>query len=337
MSKFLVIGLGSMGKRRIRCLLALGNDKENIIGFDLREDRRKEAEEKYGVKTASDIKDINFDEIKAVVVSLPPDKHAIGAKIAIDNNKPVFIEASVVLEDVKEIEKYNNGKVFVAPSCTLTYHPMIKDIIDIVKSKKYGKVCNMSYHCGQYLPDWHPWESVNDFYVGKRICGGGREIVPFELTWIVEMLGFPEEIKGHFRKTIDFNCEIEDSYSCSMSWGDTVGTLLVDVAARYACRNLIVNLERAQIQWRWDKKQIEIYEPENGRWIYYDQPSFEACAGYNANIGEQMYIDELGDFIKGIDDRSKYHNSLEKDIKVLELLKAVEDSDGGYDRGYLKK
>lgn len=333
MNKCLIIGLGSMGKRRVRCLLSLGYQKEDIIGFDLREDRRTEAKEKYGIPVVCNVNDINFDEIKAVIVSLPPDKHAVGAKIAIDHQKPVFIEASVVLEDVLEIERYNNGKVFVAPSCTFTYHPMIKNIIEIVHSGKYGKVCNFSYHCGQYLPDWHPWESVNDFYVGKRITGGAREIVPFELTWIVKMMGFPTEIKGHYRKTIDFNCEIEDSYSCSMSFDNAVGTLLVDVAARFAVRNLVVNLEEAQIQWRWDKKQFELYESKTGRWIYYQQPTFEANAGYNANIGEQMYIDELSAFLSAFDDTSLYPNTLEKDIKVLELLKSIEDSDGGFERG----
>ena len=332
MNKFLVVGLGSMGKRRIRCLLALGNDKKNIIGFDLREDRRKEVIEKYGIVTADSVDEIDFLQIKAVIVSLPPDKHAIGAKIAIDNNKPVFIEASVVLEDVQEIEKYNNGKVYIAPSCTMTYHPMIKDIKNIVKSGKYGKVCNFSYHSGQYLPDWHPWENVKDFYVGQRITGGAREIVPFEFTWIVDLLGFPKEVKGHYRKTIDFGCEIEDSYTCSINYGDIVGTMIVDVAARYALRNLVINLEDAQIQWRWDKKEIELYEAKTGRWIYFKQPTSASVAGYNENINENMYVEELQAFLAGIEDKNKYPNTIEDDIKVLELLKDIEDSDGGYNR-----
>ena len=333
MEKFLVIGLGSMGKRRIRCLLALGYKGEDIIGFDLRDDRRNEAKEKYEVVVVNDVKAIDFTEIKAIIVSLPPDKHAIGAKIAIDNGKPVFIEASVVLEDVLDIREYNKGKVYIAPSCTMTYHPMIKDIKKIIMSGKYGKVCNFSYHSGQYLPDWHPWESVNDFYVGQRITGGAREIVPFEFTWLVDLLGFPREVKGHFRKTIDFGCEIEDSYTCSINYGDIVGTMIVDVAARYAVRNLVINLEKAQIQWRWDKKQIELYEAETGRWIFLEQPTFASASGYNENIGENMYIEELGTFIKAIHNQEIYPNTIEKDIKVLKLLDAIEKSDGGFENG----
>ncbi len=39
--KFLVIGLGSMGKRRIRCLQSLGHT--DMIGFDIRNDRCEDA------------------------------------------------------------------------------------------------------------------------------------------------------------------------------------------------------------------------------------------------------------------------------------------------------
>ena len=45
--RFLIIGLGSMGKRRIRNLQSL--DVGEISGFDISEGRRKEAREKYGI------------------------------------------------------------------------------------------------------------------------------------------------------------------------------------------------------------------------------------------------------------------------------------------------
>ena len=55
--KFLVIGLGSMGKRRIRCLQALGF--QDIVGVDVREDRRQEAQTSYGIQAHSDYADTN--------------------------------------------------------------------------------------------------------------------------------------------------------------------------------------------------------------------------------------------------------------------------------------
>lgn len=330
MNNFVIIGLGSMGKRRIRCLIDLGVDASNIYGYDIRKDRCAEASEKYGINILSNPESINFETVKGVIVSLPPDKHAYGVGIAQKYHKPVFIEASVVLEDVIAIKEGNPDDVFLAPSCTFRFHPMIKAVRDIVKSEKYGKVTNFSYHSGQYLPDWHPWDGVNEFYVGNRVTGGGREIVPYELTWMVDVFGYPEEIKGYFRKTLNIGCEIEDSYACCLGYKDKVGTLIVDVASRYAVRNLIVNFERGQIQWRWDKKQIEVYDAVSQKWDYISQGVQKREDGYNPNIGEDMYIEEIKAYLEGIQDPSKYPTTIDYDIDVLKLLKGIEDSDGGF-------
>jgi len=326
--KFIVFGLGSMGKRRIRCLKALGYNE--IIGLDLREDRRKEAKEKYGIHTISSLKDLDLSSFDAFIISTPPDKHTQYAKLAIDNKKPAFIEASVILSEVEEIKKYNINKTFIAPSCTLRYHPVIKDIKEIIKSKKYGKVTNFSFHSGQYLPDWHPWENVNDFYVSRRETGGGREIVPFELTWIIDVIGFPKESKGYFEKTIDFGSQIEDSYAFLLKYDGMLGSVIVDVASRYAVRNLIINLEMAQIQWKWDESCFNLFEVEKNRWIKFNQPESSAAAGYNKNIGEQMYIDEIQAFISGIKNNKLFPNNIDDDIKVLQILDDIEKSDGGF-------
>ena len=48
MNKILIVGLGSMGKRRIRNLQKLGY--RQLIGFDLRDDRIIETKKKYKIK-----------------------------------------------------------------------------------------------------------------------------------------------------------------------------------------------------------------------------------------------------------------------------------------------
>ena len=277
MNKYLVIGLGSMGKRRVRCLLALGISNADIMGMDIREDRCIESKKKYGIHTYQSEEEIDFSEIRAVIVSLPPDKHFLGASI--------------------------------------------------VQSGKYGKVCNFSYHSGQYLPDWHPWEDIKDFYVSNRATGGAREIVPFELTWLVDTFGFPKAIKGYYRKTMELGCDIEDSYVCAIDYGDMLGSLMVDVVGRNAARNLIINFEKAQLQWRWDNKRIEIYEADTEEWKYIYQEEEIQENGYNINIGENMYIEEVDMFLKGIEDRMVFPNTIDKDIAILQLLVDLEDSD----------
>ncbi len=319
-----------MGKRRVRCLQTLGYT--DITGFDPREDRRAEAIQKYGIQTVGTLDGLELGHFDAFIISTPPDRHTSYALLAIDHGKPCFVEASVLLDDVREIQRHNTRSTLVAPSCTLRFHPVIKDITRIIRSERYGKVTNFTYHSGQYLPDWHPWEGVNEFYVGNRATGGGREIVPFELTWIVDTIGWPTAAKGYFEKTIDFGAQIEDSYAFTLRYPDKVGAVIVDVAARYAVRNLVINLETAQIQWRWDDGYFRLYEADTGRWIQYNQPEMQAATGYNKNIGEQMYVDEIRHFIGGFSGTHTYPNTIAEDIRVLELLEQIEHSDGGYNR-----
>lgn len=331
MSKYLVIGLGSMGKRRVRCLIALGVNASDIVGMDKRQDRCEEAQEKYGINIAENESVIDFTEINAVIVSLPPDIHGLGVEIAARHKKPVFVEASVMIEETKAIQiTAKKTGIFVAPSCTMFFHPMLKEIKRIIDSQELGKVCNFSYHSGQYLPDWHPWEDIKDFYVSSRQTGGAREIVPYELTWITNFFGFPANAKGLFRKTVDLGCDIEDSYVCCLDYGNMVGSLLVDVVSRYPARNLLVNFQKGQIQWKWDREQIEIFEVVTGRTRYIKQSEQKHEEGYSSMVVEDMYVDEIKSFLNGITSPMNYPNNLERDIKVLSILQSIEESDGGF-------
>lgn len=327
--KFVVIGLGSMGKRRIRNLIA--NGQKEIVATDLREDRQKEAEEKYGIRTV-DISEFT-DELKkadAAIISVPPDRHMEYAHKAFELGKHCFIEASVVDEGIKElIEKSKtNNKIKICPSCTLRFHPSIKLIKSIVESGDIGKLSNFCYHSGQYLPDWHPWENVSDFYVSKMETGGCREIVPFELTWLNWVFGPVSSISGFKGKTVDVGADIDDVYAMLLRYkSGLIGTLLVDVVSRYAVRRITLNGEKGQIIWDWNSRRVEVYNSQSEKWQYFEEPQGCAETGYNSNIIEEMYINEIKSFIDAINGKSDFPSTLEEDHDILKLLYAAEDSD----------
>src|SRR3989344_3763802 len=90
--KFLVVGLGSMGKRRIRNLQF--NGEKNIVGFDFSAERRKEAEEKYGIRTVDDLEKLSDADYDAVIISTPPDKHGEFIRFALKHKKHFFVEVT---------------------------------------------------------------------------------------------------------------------------------------------------------------------------------------------------------------------------------------------------
>lgn len=321
--RFVVIGLGSMGKRRIRCLKSLGYN--NIGGYDIREDRRDEAKGLYDIDTFSSIEDIDFSNIDALIISTPPDRHIEYMRLAVEHRVPAFVEASVVLEGLEQVERMaSESGVLIAPSCTLKFHPAIQDIKELVQSGKYGRVTNFSYHSGQYLPDWHPWEDVKDFYVSNPETGGCREIVPFELTWLVDVVGWPEQTLAFYGRTAYVGADIDDTYTIVLKYPQHLGSLTVDVVARNAIRSLILNLERAQILWNWEEGVVKLYEADSARWIYYHQPEGNSAEGYNKNIIEDMYISEISSFINAVLGRGEFPNTLKEDIMILTLLEKIE-------------
>ena len=321
--KALVIGLGSMGRRRVRCLQQHGVDA--IAGFDTRADRRERAAKEYGISVRDQLAAEDLRGFDVVVISTPPDQHHTAIEWSIAAGKPCFVEASVIRAPLPALDERARAKgVLVAPSCTLRFHSAIRDITQVVQSGRYGKVCNFSYHCGQYLPDWHPWEKVTDYYVSNPLTGGAREIVPFELTWMVDAFGWPQQVQGMKLRTTDVGAPIDDTYAALLRFDGFVGSLVVDVVARQAVRKLTLNFERASLSWDWDSGTVRIYEADAGRTVELHQPSSSAHAGYHQNIGEAMYVAEVGSFLAAAQGKGRFPHSLQDDIRVLSLLEAME-------------
>lgn len=326
---FLVIGLGSMGKRRIRCLQALGQG--NVSGVDVRADRRQESEEKYGIGTYEDIEAaLKAASPDAFIISVPPDLHHVYIRMALERNLPFFVEASVVDTDMERIiAEVAARNVVAAPSATLLFHPAIEQIRKIVTSGRIGKISNILHHSGQYLPDWHTYEGVEEYYVSNPATSGGREIVPFELSWLTKIFGFPARVCGNFRKTILIPGaeKIDDTYNMLLDYGDFLATITVDVVSRHATRRLLINGDQGQLIWDWDANCIKLYDPDGGEWEELAYEMGAAAPGYNANIGENMYIAEIRSFLEAIAGERPFPNSMTDDHRVLKLLYAVEESD----------
>ena len=324
----LVIGLGSMGKRRIRNLQALGF--KGIVGFDKSEDRIKEASSLYNIICYTDYEEaFKKSCAKAFIISLPPDIHHIYMKRATELGIPFFVEASVVDTDMKEIIAAAKQKnVFAAPSSTLYFHPAIKKIFELVNSTYLGSVSNVLYHMGNYLPDWHTYEKVSEFYVSKKETGGAREIVPFELTWITKLFGFPKQVVSTVKKTIEIEgaSAIDDTYNSILDYGNFTVMLTVDVVTRSSTRRLLINGSLRQLEWDWNANAVKVFHHDKQEWETFTYETASAASGYNKNITEQMYIDEMNAFLKGIETPASYINTLEEDHKVLKVLYAMEKS-----------
>lgn len=326
--KFLVVGLGSMGKRRIRNLNYL--NQNNIIGCDTSHERRKEVETKFGIKTFSSLDKAFQQNPNAVIISTPPDRHYELAIKTAERKLPFFMEANVIPEGFENVVlACSKNKVFYAPSCTMRFNTSLKKIHELIEKKSIGNVLEFMYHVGQYLPDWHPYEDYRKFYVSKKESGACREIVPFELNWMTWTFGKIINLTSIKRKVSKLESDIDDIYASILEFENgTIGNFVVDVLSRVPYRSLKIIGDEGVIVWEWLEKNVKMFHYSTKSWEEYKESPGIKMDGYVAE--EDAYIDEIRTFIAGLSNPSNYPHAPENEVKILELLKKIEESS---DRG----
>lgn len=335
--KFLVVGLGSMGKRRVRNLIALGY-QESIAGFDVQQSRREESK-KYEIDIYDDFdKALQEHKPDAIVISTPPNFHMEYAYKAVENGLSCFIEASVVdSKKILELSKIvKNKKLVIIPSSTMRYYPAPMKIKELIKEGVIGKVLNYNYQTGQYLSDWHPWEKIEDFYVSNPDTGGAREIVPFELTWLNDIFGASKPLACVRSKLTDMNAEIDDIYHCLLEYpNNVIGNLCVEVISRpRATRNMRILGSEGEISFDGDENTLKYINTDMDDWevIKFNEGTVED--GYINP--EEPYINEVKEFVEAVksvrDSKPVYYpNTLEDDYEILQTLYKLEELSGKKD------
>jgi len=112
-----------------------------------------------------------------------------------------------------------------------------------------------------------------------------------------------------------------------LDYSNYLAVVTVDVVSRYATRRLTVNGSKKQLYWTWDENSVKVFDPEKGAWEERPYEMKNAEPGYNVNIGENMYVEEIRNFIDAINGIRPFFNTMDEDYRILNLLYKAERSD----------
>lgn len=328
----LVIGLGSMGKRRIRLLKQYiereVQDKNawSIIGVDSNIERCTESRELFAIRTYSSIT-VALTEQKAdcAVISTSPHTHAAIITECLKSKLHVFTEINLISDGYEKniaLAKAEGKLLFL--SSTPMYRKEMQYIKEIVHDKKVLGLYR--YHVGQYLPEWHPWESYSNFFVGRKDTNGCREIFAIELPWLIDTFGDINSVYSIHRKVSNLKIDYDDSYQVLVEHESGVlGNLSVDIVTPKAGRELEIWGEGTHISWSGTPDTLTEFDKKTGETkqiSLYEQ--IEHKEGYNQYIVENAYYDELVNFIRSVEQKEQPRYSFEKDKKVLTWIDEIE-------------
>ena len=319
---FCIIGLGSMGKRRARLLKQIKQDCI-IVGVDKRKDRQDEFKNIFKSEVFDDIDAVlRQNSCDAVFICTSPLSHS-AIKTKVDSYKVhTFSEINLLDDGYDSVADKPAARSFL--SSTQLYSREIITLQSLIsKKEKYF----YTYHVGQYLPDWHPWDKKEDFFVFDKRTNGCREILGIELPWIIETFGKVKSIKTSSANVTDMEVAFHDVYNILLEHENgTIGSFCVDVVSRSAVKHLRIQNENQFIEWDGNPEKIKKFNIEKKEFeiiSVYDK--FTHIAGYSDKVIEEPYIDEIKDFLTGLEKPNhEFKYSYQKDSYIIKLLDEIE-------------
>ena len=323
--KVVIIGLGSMGKRRLR-LLSQHFDIESISGIDSCDERRNYCNKEYGILVYSNLEEaVREETFDCAFVCTSPLSHNEVIRQCLEQGIHVFTEINLVVDGYEEnmqMAKEKDLKLFL--SSTMIYRNEMQYLYS--EMRDMPSPVSYNYHVGQYLPDWHPWENYNDFFVGDKRTNGCREILAIELPWIIRVFGNVLDIKVMRTRLTKLRIDYEDCYIVTLLHenGNT-GVFMVDVVSREAVRDLKVIGEDVFISWSGTpdsfmrkniaKNNMETIDLYN---------NIQREGEYNKTIIENQYVNEMNQFFGELEEKISPVYSFEQDLETLNLIDKIE-------------
>lgn len=316
--KVLVIGLGSMGKRRIRLMKEL-YPSIDIFGVDGKEDRREEAHTLFNISCFDSIDSVS-ETIDCAFVCTSPLSHSGIITACLEKGWNVFTELNLVEDGYThnmELAKQKGLTLFL--SSTFFYREETRYIRSkICPEKKW----NYIYHIGQYLPDWHPWENYKDFFIGDKRTNGCREILAIELPWLMGAFGEIKSVHSVSDKMTDLAINFDDNYHILIEHeGGNKGVLVVDVVAPVAVRKFEAYAEKQCLTWNGTPETVCEYDPESGKMepVTLTEEA-EHKEGYREFIVENAYKNEIMEFFDVVMNGKEPIYGFEQDKKILSVI-----------------
>ncbi|MBQ9274254.1 MAG: Gfo/Idh/MocA family oxidoreductase [Succinivibrio sp.] len=328
--KVLIAGLGSMGKRRLRLLRSLGHE---VYGIEAKDERRAEVAAELKLQTFPSLHEaIQEVQPEALCVCTPPLTHAAIIGEGLEAGLHVFSELNLVNSGYTEnlaLAAARNKVLFL--SSTLLYRREIswirRQVSQVQRRPDY------LLHVGQYLPDWHPWDQLNDFFISKRRTNGCREILAIQLPWLIKTFGEIDEAHSAHRQASVLGLDFDDVYHLTLEHDSgTQGSFVCEVLSRPAAFNLEIFGEGLYI--RWDGTPQGLYAAnEHGKGLvridlYPESEDIEHKEGYAPNIIENAYKTELETFISCIAGTGTPRYDWQDDVKTLALIDEIEGVTG---------
>ena len=330
--KFLVAGLGSIGRRHFRNLVALG-EKDIVL---LRSHRATLPDDELaGYPVETDLHEaLAKHKPDAVIVANPTSMHldvaipAAEAGCAILLEKPISDSLERV-EQLQQAAQKTDSKILVG--FQFRYHPTLNKARELIRSNALGKVLTVHAHWGEYLPQWHPWEDYRQSYAARADLGGGViRTLTHPLDYLRYLVGDVESLWSFNGHLSPLEVDVEDIAEIGLKFKNgAVGGVHMNYVQRPPVHRLEIVGTDGTLRWDNADAILHHYRMTAPFGSFSDTPpapvieSFSPPEGFERN---QLFVAQTRHFIETARGESEPVCSLEDGIMALRLALAAGES-----------
>jgi predicted dehydrogenase len=311
--KFLVVGCGSIGQRHIRNLNAIGAGE--VIACEPVPAKAEKVRCELNAPVYASMGDALAQRPDAVLICTPSAYHLSQARAALDVGCDIFVEKPIahILDGLDEFcHQAETAGAITMVGYNWRFHPQFLRMKEMLQEGAIGKIHSARVNCGQYLPDWHPWEDYRQMYSARRALGGGILLDSHELDYITWFLGDVDRVTGVASKISDLEIETEDTADIILTFrSGAQASVHLDYLQRPAQRSYEFYGAEGTLRWSRDG-DLSVYRASAGEWQQFSLPN-----EFDIN---STYIDELQHFIDCVRSRKSACVDARRAKYVLELI-----------------
>lgn len=310
--KFLIAGLGSIGRRHLKNLEALG-ERDIILYRTHKSTLADDGVDQYPVE--SDLEKALAHQPDAVIISNPTALHMHVALPAAKAGCALFVEKPLAahMDELNLLDAILQEKMNIFFSAfQFRFNPGLKKVRELLDLGAVGRPLSFNASWGEYLPDWHPWEDYRQSYAAKKGLGGGVVLtLCHPLDYLRWMFGDPVELYANTGNASDLELEVEDFADALICFKDGVSGLLhLDYYRRDKRQDLEIVCSEGTIYWDYSSNAVKLHLADG------TSTEFSAPNGFVRN---NMFMDEMAHFLRVLRREEAPLSTFEDGRKALEF------------------
>ena len=312
----LVIGVGSIGERHLRCFQSTGRARLSLC--ETNAELRRRIAEKYGIERAyADLKEALADRHDVAVICTPAHLHIPMAAQLAEAGVHLLIEKplSTGLDGIDALRQVaKSRKIVAAVAYVQRAQPALQAMKQALDSGRFGRPVQLVVQCGQHFPTYRP--AYREIYYKDRATGGGA--IQDALTHMINaaewLVGPVDRLAADAAHQVLEGVDVEDTVHMIARHGGILAsyslnqyqapneTVLTVVCTAGTCR-----WELHRNRWRW------MLEP-SGSWHDEELGPLER---------DTVFTRQAGDFLDALEGKRPPLCTLDEGIQTLRVNLAM--------------